>query len=395
MTSSNTPASPEQLQRYIRAAEIFTPSAPINSQELFSGRSEQIMQVINAIAQKGQHVITYGERGVGKTSLAKVTINIMSRANSNIQTTVINCDGIDDFTSLWQKIFRELDPFQKSPQPSPEDITPEAVRYLLQQQPGKTIIAIDEMDRLGGDQLATRLLADTIKTLSDHAVDTTLILVGVADSVHQLIAEHASIERCLVQVRMPRMSLEESIDLLEKRFSLLQLTVPSSIIRQIAFLSQGFPSYTHLLALAASQQAISRNAQAITPEDLNSAMAAAVKKSYESIINTHHQATASSRSNIYAPVLLACALATKDPMGSFKPKDVVPALSMIMGKTYNTTGFAKHLNDFCSEQRGTILAKLSSRFRFTNPMMQPYVIMHGLTTGIIQPTALDQLIGSD
>jgi type II secretory pathway predicted ATPase ExeA len=395
MASSNTPASPEQLQRYIKAAEIFTPSAPINSQELFSGRSEQIMQVISAIAQKGQHAIIYGERGVGKTSLAKVAANIMRQGDSNIQATIINCDGIDDFTSLWQKIFRELDPLQKHPQLATADITPEAIRYWLQQQSGKTMIAIDEMDRLGPDQLATRLLADTIKTLSDHSLDTTLILVGVANSVHQLIAEHASIERCLVQVRMPRMSPAESIDLLEKRFVPLQLTVPPVIVQQIAFLSQGFPSYTHLLALVASQQAISQNSQAITPADLDWAVASAVKKSYESIINTYHQATASSRPTIYAQVLLACALATKDELGSFKPKDVVPALSLITNKAYSTTGFARHLNDFCTEQRAAILAKTGSRFRFTNPMMQPYVIMHGLANGLIQTTHLEQWIITD
>jgi Cdc6-like AAA superfamily ATPase len=357
---------------------------------LFSGRSEQITQVISAISQKGQHAIAYGERGCAKLPWRRWP----SKATGNIQATIINCDGIDDFTSLWQKIFRELDPFQKGVQLAPEDITPEAIRYMLQRQTGKTIIAIDEMDRLGGDHLATRLLADTIKTLSDHGVDTTLILVGVADSVHQLIAEHASIERCLVQVRMPRMSLEESIDLLEKRFSLLQLTVPPEIIQQIAFLSQGFPSYTHLLALEASQRAISQNSQAIAAADLESA----VKKSYESIVSVYHQATASSRQTIYKQVLLACALANKDELGFFKPNDVAPTLSLIVGKEYRTTGFARHLNDFCAEQRGGILAKRGSdrnhHFRFTNPMMQPYVIMHGLATGLIQTNNLEELIAN-
>lgn len=397
MASSNTPYSPEQLQRYIKAAETFTPSAPIDSQELFSGRSEQIDQLIGAISQKGQHGIIYGERGVGKTSLAKVAINIMEKATTgNIQATIINCDGIDDFTSLWQKIFRELDPFQKSPQLATEDITPEAIRYILQRQAGKTIIAIDEMDRLGGTVLATKLLANTIKTLSDHGVDTTLLLVGVADSVHELIAEHASIDRCLVQVRMPRMSPEESIDLIVKRFSLLQLTVSPEIIQQIAFLSQGFPSYTHLLALAASQKAISQNSLTITTSDLDWAVNSAVQKSYESIVKAYHQATTSNRPTIYEQVLLACALAAKDQLGSFKPNDVVPTMSQIMHKDYRTTGFARHLNDFCTEQRGGILTKWGSdrnhRFRFTNPMMQPYVIMLGLTSGLIQIKDLEQLM---
>jgi hypothetical protein len=45
----------------------------------------------------------------------------------------------------------------------------------------------------------------TIKTLSDNAssIKTTLILVGVADSVDELIGEHQSIERAIKQVPMP------------------------------------------------------------------------------------------------------------------------------------------------------------------------------------------------
>lgn len=395
MDQSFAPSSPEQLQRYLKAAQVFTPSAPIDSQELFAGRLEQISQVISAVAQKGQHVILYGERGVGKTSLANVISQIMRNFSEQpVDSVIVNCDGIDDFTSLWQKIFREFDSLRESAGTPPVEITPEFIRYTIQRNLGKTIIIIiDELDRFGNSPIATELLADTIKTLSDHLIDTTLILVGVADSVNELIAEHASIERSLVQVQMPRMSINESYQLLDKRFEMIKMRVQEPIKERIAFLSQGLPSYTHLLALYASQKAIARNSDCIESSDLESAIKMAVEKAYISILSAYHRATSSSRETIYAQVLLACALAKKDNLGFFAPPDVVSPISLIMKKKYRTTGFARHLNDFCEDKRGAVLCKRGSernyRFRFVNPMMQPHVIMHGLANGIISQEDLN------
>jgi hypothetical protein len=45
---------------------------------------------------------------------------------------------------------------------------------------------------------ALTALADTIKTLSDRATDSTVVLVGVARSIGELVGEHASIVRALV-----------------------------------------------------------------------------------------------------------------------------------------------------------------------------------------------------
>lgn len=388
MDKESAPSSPEQLQRFLKAAQVFTPSAPIDNQKLFAGRIEQISQVISAVSQKGQHVILYGERGVGKTSLANVISQIMqSFSEQEVCSVIVNCDGIDDFTSLWQKIFREFDSLRQYADTPSEEITPESIRYIIQRNLGKSIIVIDELDRIGARPVVTELLADTIKTLSDHLIDNTLILVGVADSVNELIAEHASVERSLVQVLMPRMSMNELNELLDRRFSLLGMKIQDRTKENIVFLSQGLPSYTHLLAFHASQRAIIRNSDYIEASDLESAVKQAVDKAYQSIRNSHHQATFSSRETIYTQVLLACALAKKDNMGFFAPPNVVQPISLIMKKQYRTPGFARHLKDFCEDKRGEVLFKKgnerSYRFRFVNPMMQPYAIMHGLANGLI------------
>jgi hypothetical protein len=103
------------------------------------------------------------------------------------------------------------------------------------------------------------------------------------------------------------------------------------------------------------------------------------------------------RENLYAQVLLACALARCDDLGYFAAADVRKPMSRIMGRSYEIPAFSRHLNDFCEATRGPILTKIGTRrrfrFRFITPLMQPYVIMKGLGSGLIQwPSLTGEII---
>lgn len=391
----------ENMQRVEALSSSFSPSAPIDQKALFSGRIAQLMDVLNAVSQKGQHAILFGERGVGKTSLARVLSGGLTFGGTNILTASINCDGTMDFSSLWHKICREIVFRQTKTGPGftptsettskpladylPATVTPDDVRHLLSQL-GKTLIIIDELDRLVHPEV-TALIADTIKTLSDHAVDTTLLLVGVADSVESLIKEHQSIERAMVQVRMPRMSPPELNGIIDKGLSAAEMTIQNEAKEMICKLSQGLPHYTHLLALNASQRAATTERTEVTVEDVRTAIDTALAKAQQSIIGAYHKATSSPRENLYPQVLLSCALASTDNLGYFASVDVRKPLSAIMKKAYEIPAFSQHLNAFCEESRGHILQRTGTnrrfRFRFTNPLIQPYVIMDGIRRGLI------------
>src|SRR5579863_9766381 len=110
-----------QEERYTylaRLSDVFRPGAPIDSKALFSGRQKQAEDVMNAIFQAGQHVVIYGERGVGKTSLAKILVDLLKSVNiTPLSSGTVNCDGTDDFSTLWHKIFRELQVVVQTEQP--------------------------------------------------------------------------------------------------------------------------------------------------------------------------------------------------------------------------------------------------------------------------------------
>lgn len=188
------PAPTDKLRRIARVAEVFTPGAPIDSLDLFGGRMDQVLDVVNTVGQRGQHVMLYGERGVGKTSLANVLSEIFgNRDLAAVGSVTVNCHTNDGYESIWANVFRELSADGNGEQSAKAPREPEHVRYALQRVQARTLIVIDELDRLEDDD-ALSLLADTIKTLSDHSVPVTLVLVGVADSVDELIGDHESVE---------------------------------------------------------------------------------------------------------------------------------------------------------------------------------------------------------
>ncbi|MGB0387173.1 MAG: AAA family ATPase [Ardenticatenaceae bacterium] len=392
------------FQRLALAAQVFNPSAPVHKQSLFAGRTTQLVTTINALSTRGQHVAIYGERGVGKTSLA----NILSAVFKNLPSSMpfnyvrVNCDGHETFKSLWVKILRELHFVINRPRLGftdeaqtqqvnlskylPQEPTPEDIRYILQMAPSFSIIVIDEMDRVKKREV-TALLADTIKTLSDHATHASLVVVGVADSVDQIIEGHRSVERCLVQVHMPRMSKEELFEILNKAYIVLNMKIDPVSKQTIAGLSQGLPHYTHLLGLYATQEAIQEKKEEVTSAHVKVAISKAIAQTQQSLLNAYHQATTSARQTLYKEVLLACALAKTDELGYFAPTNVRDLMSRIMGKSYKHSAFSRHLHDFCDEKRGRVLQKSGSRYkhryRFNNPLLQPLVVMRGLQDGLV------------
>ena len=220
------------------------------------------------------------------------------------------------------------------------------------------------------------------------------MLVGVAESVEELITEHASIERALAQINMPRMSEDELAQIIIKGLESVAMEIDDVALGRITRLSQGLPHYTHLLGQQSALVAFDAQSDEVTTEHVNIAIATSVERSQESIAQQYYSATYSARENLYKQVLLACACAESDDRGFFSAGAVRDSLSRILERPMEIPQFAMHLNAF-STDRGPILKKVGLRkrfrYRFTNPLVQPYVLMKGIQEGIIPATMLDDL----
>src|SRR6266446_7840117 len=229
------------------AGQTFTPSTPIAVAELFSGRKKEVGQLIEAIAERGRHAIVYGERGVGKTSLSQVVPLMLPRSIRRIHHIRRAADPSDNFTSIWRKVLRDIrlvtegdgasvnvaDLYAGRPI-TPDDVVRELSAFNQNDIP---IIDVDEFNEVA-DEATPKLMANTIKGLSDEGVNATLIVVGMADNVDELIAGHESINRCCEEVLMPRMKHEELHEVIESRVARLGMQIEGNAKWKITNLSK-------------------------------------------------------------------------------------------------------------------------------------------------------------
>jgi Cdc6-like AAA superfamily ATPase len=380
---------PNKVILQAMVSQAFTPSAPVDDVRLFADRPDQTMACIQAFFQKGRHIALYGERGVGKTSLANIVPEIVRNVNvPSMRAIRVDCNVNDNFNTIWRKIFRELGlPDAEALSPSRRSVDPEEIRFLLKDVPGQTLIVIDEFDRVDDDD-ALSLLADTVKTLSDHSSAITLMFVGVANSVTTLLGEHESIVRNVEQVPMPRMSREEMVAILTRGFETLDdLSIEPAAREQIVSTAEGLPHFVHVLALNATLSTVSDDRFVVEAKDVDRAEDIVMRT--HSMATQYRDATQSPQpGHLFVEVLLACAFAPRDGEGRFRAADLKKPLSKIVGKEMDYPNFNRHLTELSSEKRRALRKEGSSHnwvYQFKDPLLQPFVKMVGRSTGLISP----------
>ena len=65
------------FRRLAEINHVFTPGAPVQTKDLFSGRKEQLNRVLETVTAPGRHPVIFGQRGVRKTSLANVLEDVL------------------------------------------------------------------------------------------------------------------------------------------------------------------------------------------------------------------------------------------------------------------------------------------------------------------------------
>lgn len=394
-----------KLEKQRKAGQLFSPRTPIAAADLFSGRYEQILKLGGVISQPGAHAIIYGERGVGKTSLANIApISYVIGSHVALEQLVaprIACDSTDTFDTLWRKVFKSItistdnhpmglltSPREESRALSDEvfdeRLTPGTVLGVLQELGSSCtlIVTLDEFDRLPKGNVQ-QLVADLIKSLSDNNAPATVFLVGVGDSITDLVKGHESVGRHVVEVPLPRMSRTELEKIIEDRLPQLEMVIEKEALRFISLVCAGLPYYTHLLAQHAVCTSIEGNSSAVSEEHVNTAMKKAIGDSEREMKAAYYEATHSRQPNTYfAQTLAACALAEHDEFGYFTAASIRRPLSGIRKADIDIPSFSEHLARSCKKEKGAILQqsgqKHQRKYRFRDPLMQPFIIIRSL-----------------
>lgn len=321
-------APPDQQARQQALREAFTPTRPQRSFRRVAGRKAELLRILQAIAQERAHVVLYGDRGRGKTSL----VNLVAAAASSYGYMVgrYTCAFDSNFEEIIRGLSRDL-PQALLAVPVVQDdllegceaglpagrLQPRDVALFPGRLAGRhLLLIIDEFDRVIDPSTRTRL-ADTIKQASDRGAAVSFIILGVSDSLEELLGRHPSIQRNVIGVPTALLSDSEIEEILNLGSREAQIDFPPKIRLRIAFFARGVPYLVHLLALHAGDRALSRGANVVDEADLETAVVRAVAEIDPRVALLYEHLTDGGRNATMHDLLWRIASGEQDRFGRF------------------------------------------------------------------------------
>lgn len=251
-----------------------SPSKPIQSFEHLKGREIQLNSVEQALYSPGRHIFIYGDRGVGKTSLAQTAA--FRHQSSDNEPILVSCERKSSFCRTMENIAAKLtgDPtiakrivtrktgvsirgvshevqeqLEKGLTPSIRDVNTaiNLLRYLLSQHSQKTVVVVDEFD-LVRDSDDQAQFTDFIKQLGDQNIKAQFIFCGIGKSLDDLLSAHASCYRYLEAIELTRLDWSARWEIIDECAKSLGVKVNDDSRFRVAAISDGFPHYIHLVA---------------------------------------------------------------------------------------------------------------------------------------------------
>lgn len=372
--------------------DAFTPASPIPS-NLFCGRNDQKASIIRGLNKRGGHVALYGDRGVGKTSLGLYIKSYLSKRN--IDARKIECSSADDFASVARKILDEYNisydqtittkkegginglftgkigtEIQKGPNCDLDN--PIWVASKIKNVEG--VLIIDEFDTIL-DKDEKGKFSQFMKYLSDNGCGLHILIVGISRSISELMVGHASIERSLTQVLLPRMTKQELAEIIQKGEERTGLKFEDEVTESIVSMSHGMPYFTHSLALESSIIAISSGRMNVTSEDFKMGLEKALdgidetlKTKYKNAVGV--QGSQNMKRIIYSAAKIGCT-------DEFTLKHWTDEYSTLFGAT-NTQAIYGSMANRIGNEPDKIISKVGhGTYIFNDPQMPCYILLLG------------------
>lgn len=369
--------------------DIFTPHTPINHENLFRGRIVEVTQILSTLNTPGQHVLLYGDRGVGKSSLANIASKKLINITGN-KLIIKRCSKSDNFSSLFDDLLMEcgvdaslinqqqvnsltLKPIEISDTKTKDGYfnklnSPSWICNKVKDE--NVLMLIDEFDSIQNIEDKHKV-AELIKLLSDSNSKCKLFVVGIAESAEELTAGHPSLQRCLKEIKLNKMSNRELTEIITNGSFQLRLNFSRDAKFRIIRLSSGYPHFTHLLALKAAELAIINE---IANVDLN-ILDEAIEKSISDCENSLRQSyeetiQSSSTMHIYRKVLYATALCSD----IIRSSDIRFIYNIIFDDEITQQRLNQYLSKLVSNSNDKILRRLTKGvYRFSDPRMSSYI----------------------
>lgn len=375
-------------------------------------------RTLDALQTPGRSVFIFGERGVGKTSLARSATNAFN--GKDRETILVACSEDMTFPQLIGQVTRKLLSLPilegwkarkltlglNSPlvalattmeKPSSMDAIAkldvnDAVDVLNEVTGGVTepiSVVIDELDVV--QHKSTRKhLAHFLKQLGDKDCSVKFVLVGIADDMSQLLEAHESASRYIASVKLERLGLDTMAKMLEDGFSQLGTDLAHQDAIRIACISDGFAHYVHLVGLKLAMQWIAASHETevsshLRPDEgmLADALAEAVADS-EAWLSAEYNTAVQKYRDKYEPVLWSVADHRELIRSTEQMYEAYERICRsLMKEPLTRPLFSNALNKFKTEPHGHVLtSNRRSWYRFRHTMLRGYCRMIAATKGV-------------
>jgi AAA+ ATPase superfamily predicted ATPase len=391
----------EQIIRESGVREIFTPFSPIQNSECLSGREDEISSVYSSLNTPGQHSLVYGERGVGKSSLANV-ISQLAKDTLKYNIYFKKCASDDSFLSIVSDMLSfkgydtnctesikeiagsgganiglnlfgaNLNSTRKSQNKlnlEKELSSPSWVASLLKDE--RFLLIIDEIDLIK-EKAELEKVAILLKHLSDYDSQLKILIVGVSSIGRDLVINHKSVERCINEIYLKPIKISALKNIVQTGEDKIGIKFDDLVIDDIVEISGGYPHFVHLIALKCAEEAIINNRIRITIAELSDGLKNASKFSEGQFIRVYEGAI-KHNTEVSRKVLLAAALC--HPKG-FLVSEIVEMLNEVIDPELPKRAITNCLSKWVTEDESNILTRVSrGQYKFCDPRLMSYIKM--------------------
>ncbi|WP_181814661.1 ATP-binding protein [Sphingomonas aracearum] len=264
-----TPAqkASDQHQAVARVIAAFDAAHPIRQRSKLHGRADKLEELFNAVLLGRQHALVYGARGSGKTSLAQIFGDHADQRGAVVIYTA--CEASTNFSELIAPYLGHIPPscvplqerghFERWVAQVENASTPRVVvDALAPLLPDRQIIFIfDEFDRVEDAHVANQV-ATFLKLLSDAQLPVSVLIVGIADTLDELLQCHPSLRRHMAPIPIGRIADEDIAAIIDDGAGRASVVFDAASRAEIVRVARGSPYHAQLFCYVAALEAVQR-----------------------------------------------------------------------------------------------------------------------------------------
>jgi Cdc6-like AAA superfamily ATPase len=327
----------------------FFPAKEISDPERFAGRSKFVEDSYYALISEGTNLAIIGNRGIGKSSLARQLINIATGSNELLEKLGISTEGKLDFLSLYftcgssvschqelleklltnreclldwvydiPKARKSIEKYQPKfnvgvvslggeksiettlePVQSTHDIetvfmnVASAISEQALAQNG-ILIVVDEFDQIK----EKAGFASFLKALATNVPGVKFCIVGVAHDIQELIREHGSADRLFAGgiINLPPMDETELTEIVRGAETSINnyINFDENATKKLIRLAQGHPYMVHLIGKYALRMAFKSGSQNIGVSNIDETLKSIAESGTDPILESRYKIAVAS-----------------------------------------------------------------------------------------------------